>query len=175
MLYNSDLHSDFSTSQFQSRWGVSSFREWWGTTWCVSSFLEYSRIQRILLQCIYRSLFTYIGLFSEMMRHDMLKGLYRQEFPDSHLHSGFNSDQHVVSHLFWIRLFRPDMSVAKNRTWFSCSHMVVKTLLYCTRKRGCMGGCMSASCFLQPPCNGSTGQVSVLEHETFSRTLLNFL
>jgi len=34
---------------------------------------------------------------------------------------------------------------------------------------------MSASCFLQPPRNGSTGQVPVLEHETFSRTLLNFL
>jgi len=34
---------------------------------------------------------------------------------------------------------------------------------------------MSASCFLQPPRNSSTGQVPVLEHETFSRTLLNFL
>jgi len=41
------------------------------------------------------------------------------------------------------------------RTWFSCSHMVVKTLMYCTRKCGCKGGCMSASCFLQPPRNGS--------------------
>jgi len=34
---------------------------------------------------------------------------------------------------------------------------------------------MSASCFLQQSCNGTTGQVPVLEHETFSRTLLNFL
>ena len=61
------------------------------------------------------------------------------------------------------------------RTLFSCSHMVVKTILYCTRKCGCKASCMSASCFLQPPRNGSTGQVPVLEHETFSRTLLNFL
>jgi len=53
-------------------------------------------------------------------------------------------------------------------TRFSCSHMVVKTPLYCTRKCGCKGGCMSANCFLQPPRNGSTGQVPVLEHETFS-------
>jgi hypothetical protein len=37
-----------------------------------------------------------------------------------------------------------------SRTWFSCSHMVVKTLLYCTRKCGCKGGCMSAIYFLQP-------------------------
>ena len=59
-----------------------------------------------------------------------------------------------------------------SRTWFSCSDMVVKTLLYCTRKCGCKGGCMSASCFLQPPRNGSTGQVPVLEHSTFSRTVL---
>jgi len=56
--------------------------------------------------------------------------------------------------------------------WFSCSHMVVKPLLYCTRKCGCKGGCVSASCFLQPPRNGSTGQVPVLEYETFSRTVL---
>jgi hypothetical protein len=33
---------------------------------------------------------------------------------------------------------------------------------------------MSASCFLQPPRNGSTGLVPVLEHDTFSRPLLNF-
>jgi len=38
----------------------------------------------------------------------------------------------------------------------------------------CKGGCISASCFLQPPRNGLTGQVPVLEHETFCRTLLNF-
>jgi len=47
--------------------------------------------------------------------------------------------------------------------------MVVKPLLYCTRKCGCEGGL--ASCFLQPPRNGSTDQVPVLEHETFSRTV----
>jgi len=58
------------------------------------------------------------------------------------------------------------------RTWISCSHMVVETLLYCTRKCGRKGGCMSASCFLQPPRNGSTGQVSVLEHSTSTRTVL---
>jgi len=57
------------------------------------------------------------------------------------------------------------------RTWFSCSHMVVKTILYCTRKYGYTGGCMSASCFLQPPRNGSTGQVPILEHKTFSMTV----
>jgi len=62
-----------------------------------------------------------------------------------------------------------------SRTRFSCSHMVVKTILYCTRKCGCKAGCMSASCFLQPPRNGSTGEVPVLEHEIFSRTVLNFL
>jgi len=50
--------------------------------------------------------------------------------------------------------------------------MVVKTLLYCTRKCGCEGGVMSLSCHLQSPCNGSTGQVPVLEHQTFSRTVL---
>jgi len=59
-----------------------------------------------------------------------------------------------------------------SRTWLSCSHMVVKTLLYCTRKCSCKGGCMSASYFLQPPRNGSTGPNPVLEHETVSRTLL---
>ena len=59
-----------------------------------------------------------------------------------------------------------------SRTWFSCSHMVVKTLLCCTRKCGCKSGCMSASCFLQPSRNGSTGQVPVLEHESFSMTVL---
>ena len=32
-----------------------------------------------------------------------------------------------------------------SRTRFSCSHMVVKTILYCTRKCGCKGGCMSAA------------------------------
>jgi len=58
------------------------------------------------------------------------------------------------------------------RTWFSCSHMVVETLFYCTRKGGCKGGCMSACFFLQPPRNGSTGQIPVLEYETFSRTVL---
>ena len=42
-----------------------------------------------------------------------------------------------------------------SRTRFSCSHMVVKTLLYCTRKCGCKDGCKSARCFWQPPCNGS--------------------
>jgi len=59
-----------------------------------------------------------------------------------------------------------------SRTWLRCSHMVVKTLLYCTRKRGCKGGCMSARSFLQPPRNGSTGQVPVLEHEKFSRAVV---
>jgi len=59
-----------------------------------------------------------------------------------------------------------------SRTWFRRSHMVVKTLLYCTRKCGCEGGVVSASCHLQPPRNGSTGQVSLLEHEAFSRTVL---
>ena len=59
---------------------------------------------------------------------------------------------------------------------FSCSHMVVKTILYCTRKcDSCKAGCMSASCLLQPPRNGSTCEVPVLEHETVSRILLNFL
>ena len=48
--------------------------------------------------------------------------------------------------------------------------MVVKILLYCTRKCGCEGGVLSASCRLQPPHNGSICQVPVLEHETFSRT-----
>jgi len=62
-----------------------------------------------------------------------------------------------------------------SRTWFSCSHMVVKPISYCTRKCACKGGCTSASCFLQPHRNGSTGQVPVLEHKTFSRTLLIFL
>ena len=33
--------------------------------------------------------------------------------------------------------------------------MVVKTLLYDTRKCGCKGGCVSARCFLQRPRNGS--------------------
>jgi len=61
-------------------------------------------------------------------------------------------------------------------TRFSCSHMVVKTILYCTRKcDSCKAGCMSASCLLQPPRNGSTCEVPVLEHETVSRILLNFL
>ena len=50
--------------------------------------------------------------------------------------------------------------------------LVVKPLLYCTRKCDCKVGCVSASCFLQPPRNVSTGHVPVLEHETFSRTLL---
>ena len=58
-----------------------------------------------------------------------------------------------------------------SRTSFRCSHVVVKTLLYCTRKCGCKGGCVSTSCFLQPPRTGSTGQVPVLEHETFSRKI----
>jgi len=35
-------------------------------------------------------------------------------------------------------------------TWFRRSHMVVKTLLYCTRKCGCKDGVVSASCRLQP-------------------------
>jgi hypothetical protein len=59
-----------------------------------------------------------------------------------------------------------------SRMKLSCSHMVVKTILYCTRECGCKAGWMSASCFLQPPCNGSTGQVPVLEHENLSRTVL---
>ena len=68
----------------------------------------------------------------------------------------------------WKRLVKGSFS----RTWLRCSHIVVKTLLYCTRKCGCRGGCVSASYFLQPPRNGSTGQVPVLEHETFSRSVL---
>jgi len=50
--------------------------------------------------------------------------------------------------------------------------MVVKTLLYCTRKCGCEGGVVSASCRLQPDRQGSTGQVPLLEKETFSRFVL---
>ena len=46
--------------------------------------------------------------------------------------------------------------------------MVVKTLLYFTRKCGCEGGVVSASCRLQPDRHGSTGQVPLLEKETFS-------
>jgi len=46
-----------------------------------------------------------------------------------------------------------------SRTWFKCSHMVVKPPLYCTRKCGCKCSVMSACSRLQPPCNGSTGQV----------------
>ena len=49
-----------------------------------------------------------------------------------------------------IDLFSSQTSGYFSKSWFSCSHMVVKTLLYCTRKCGCKGGCMSASCFLQP-------------------------
>jgi len=47
-----------------------------------------------------------------------------------------------------------------SRTRFKCSHMVVKTLLYRTRKCGCKAGCKSARCFVPPPCNGSAGQPS---------------
>jgi len=50
-----------------------------------------------------------------------------------------------------------------SRTWFKCSHMVVKTSLYCTRKCGCKCSVMSACGRLQPPCNGSTGQVPLME------------
>jgi len=62
-----------------------------------------------------------------------------------------------------------------SRTRFSCSHMVVKPILYCTRKCGYKTGYMSTSFFLQSPRNVSSGEVPVLEHETFSKTLLNFL
>ena len=58
-----------------------------------------------------------------------------------------------------------------SRKWFRRSHMVVKPLMYCTRKCDYDGGVTSASCRLQPPSKGSTAQVPVLEHETFSRTL----
>jgi len=54
-----------------------------------------------------------------------------------------------------------------SRTWFRRSHMVVQTLLYCTRKCGCEGGVVSASCRLQPHQKGSTGQVPALDHENF--------
>jgi len=70
--------------------------------------------------------------------------------------------------IFWILYFS---SGYFSRTWFRRSHMVVKTLLYCTRKCGCKGGCMSASCRLQQPRNGSTCQVPVLENQIFSRTV----
>jgi len=93
---------------------------------------------------------------------------------------------HVCTHLYvcthictdcWLLLPRElNYSAAVrgyfSRSWFRRSHVVVKTLLCCTRKCGCKSGVMSASCHLQPPCNGSTGQVSVLEHQTFSRTVL---
>jgi len=41
-----------------------------------------------------------------------------------------------------------------------------------TRKCGCKGGVVSASCCLQPPRNGLSGQVPILELETFSGTIL---
>jgi len=69
-------------------------------------------------------------------------------------------------------LLKKDFSGYFSRTWFRRSHIVVKILLYCTRKCGCEGEVMSASCHLQPSCNGSNGQVPALEHETFSTTVL---
>ena len=52
-----------------------------------------------------------------------------------------------------------------SRSRFKCSFTVVKTLLYCTRKWSCNLSCTSALSMLQLPCNGSTGQVPLPEHE----------
>jgi len=52
-----------------------------------------------------------------------------------------------------------------SRTRLRCSFTVVKTLLYCTRKWSCNLSCTSALSRLQLPCNGSTGQVPLPEHE----------
>jgi len=56
-----------------------------------------------------------------------------------------------------------------SRTRLKCSFTVVKTPLYCTRKWSCNLSCTSALSLLQLPCNSSTGQFPLLEHETFWR------
>jgi len=52
-----------------------------------------------------------------------------------------------------------------SRTRLKCSFTVVKIPLYCTRKWSCNLSCTSAFSLLQLPCNGSTGQVPLPEHE----------
>jgi len=56
-----------------------------------------------------------------------------------------------------------------SRTRLKCNFTVVKLPLYCTRKWNCNLSCTSALSLLQLPCNGSTGQVPLPEHETFWR------
>ena len=58
------------------------------------------------------------------------------------------------------------------RTRFKFSFTVVKPPLYCTGKWSCKMTCTSAISQLQLPCNGSTGQVPLPEHETFWRNTL---
>ena len=52
-----------------------------------------------------------------------------------------------------------------SRTRPKCSFTVVKPPLYCTRKWSCNLSCTSALNLLQLPCNSSTGQVPLPEHE----------
>jgi len=56
-----------------------------------------------------------------------------------------------------------------SRTRRKCNFTVVKTPLYCTRKWSYNLSCTSALSLLQLPCNGSTGQVPLTEHEVFWR------
>jgi len=57
-----------------------------------------------------------------------------------------------------------------SRTRFKCSFTVVNPPLYCTGKWSCKMTCTSAMSQLQLPCNGSTGQVLLQEHEIFHGT-----
>ena len=74
--------------------------------------------------------------------------------------SSYDSETSIRWQIFFSCSWRAiDISGYFSRTWFKCSHMVVKPPLYCTRKCCCKCSVMSASSRLQAPCNGSTGQV----------------
>jgi len=86
-------------------------------------------------------------------------------FPDSHSlmikgndHRWSTSTSTCITYLH-ILVRWTSLSGYFSRSWFKCGHMVVKTPLYSTRKCGCKCSVMSACSRLQPPYNGSTGQV----------------
>jgi len=74
----------------------------------------------------------------------------------------------VTNQFFFLCLdFPPPGSgyFSRTVTWFKCNFTVVKTPLYCTGKWSCNLTCTAAMSQLQLPCNSSTGQVPLPEHE----------
>jgi len=101
-----------------------------------------------------------------------------------HAHTYPHIHKHTISHGTILQRHLPPKPMAFASTtkgicqWIFVKNVIQaqphgsKTQIVLYQECGCEGDVVSASCRLHPPRNGSTGQVPLQEHETFSRTVL---